>query len=163
MAAFPLRAATHDERLTITEHLSELRARLLLSVAVLAVLFAGCLWQSRPLLRVLNAPLAQLETSSAAQGSGIELQQALARSADAFSRLAHASSLAPSDRRAALSAAGSLSAASRSLPRAHARTPVTLGLREPFSTSITVALAFALLLGLPLILAQAWAFVAPAI
>src|SRR3954469_20766899 len=101
MEAFPLRAVAHDERLTITEHLSELRARLLLSVAVLAVLFAGCLWQSRPLLRVLNAPLAQLQTSAAAQGSGIELPQALARSADAFSRLAHASSLPPSDRRGA--------------------------------------------------------------
>jgi sec-independent protein translocase protein TatC len=87
MEAFPLRAVAHDERLTVTEHLSELRARLLLSVAVLAVLFAGCLWQSRPLLRVLNAPLAQLETSSAPQGSGIELPQALARSADAFTRL----------------------------------------------------------------------------
>ena len=108
-----------------------MRARLLLSVAVLAVLFAGCLWQSRPLLRVLNAPLAQLETSSGAQGSGIELPQALARSADAFTRLAHASSLAPSDRRSALSAAGSLSAASRSLARADARTPVTLGLGDP--------------------------------
>ena len=108
MEAFPLRAVAHAERLTVTEHLTELRARLLLSVAVLAVLFAGCLWQSRPLLRVLNAPLAQLETSSAAQGSGIELPKALARGADAFTRLAHASSLAPSDRRSALSAAGSL-------------------------------------------------------
>jgi sec-independent protein translocase protein TatC len=57
MEAFPLRAVAHDERLTVTEHLTELRARLLVSVAVLAVLFAGCLWQSRPLLRVLNAPL----------------------------------------------------------------------------------------------------------
>ena len=91
------------------------------------------------------------------------MPQALARSADAFTRLAHASSLAPSDRRSALSAAGSLSAASRSLARADARTPVTLGLGEPFSTSITVALAFALLLGLPFLFAQAWAFVAPAI
>src|SRR4051794_2552935 len=164
MEAFPLRAAAHDERLTVTEHLTELRARLLLSVAVLAMLFAGCLWQSRPLLRVLNAPLAQLETSSAAHRSGgMELPQALARSADAFTRLAHASSLAPSDRRSALNAASSLSAASRSLARADARTPVTLGLGEPFSTSITVALAFALLLGLPFLLAQAWAFVAPAI
>jgi sec-independent protein translocase protein TatC len=89
--------------------------------------------------------------------------QALARSADAFTRLGHAPSLAPSARRSALNAAGSLSAASRSLARADVRTPVTLGLGEPFSTSITVALAFALLLGLPFLFAQAWAFVAPAI
>ena len=77
MTAFPLRAVAHEERLTVTEHLSELRARLLLSVAVLAVLFAGCLWQSRSLLHVLNAPLAHLRTSSAARGPGGELHQAL--------------------------------------------------------------------------------------
>ena len=64
MEAFPLRAVAHDERLTVTEHLTELRARLLLSVAVLAVLFAGCLWQSRPLLRVLNAPPSRLNASA---------------------------------------------------------------------------------------------------
>src|SRR3954469_3670868 len=121
MEAFPLRAVAHDERLTITEHLSELRARLLLSVAVLAVLFAGCLWQSRPLLRVLNAPLAQLQTSAAAQGSGIELPQALARSADAFSRLAHASSLAPSDRRGGPRAGGSAPPRTPPAPAPHRR------------------------------------------
>src|SRR4051812_42694228 len=163
MEAFPLRAAGHDQRLTVTQHLTELRARLLLSVAVLAVLFAGCLWQSRPLLHVLNAPLAHLRTSSAPRGPGGELPQALARSSGAFTRLAHASSLEPSDRQAALSAARSLAAASRSVARPDASVPVTLGLGEPFSTSITVAFAFAVLLALPFLLAQAWAFVAPAI
>ena len=163
MEAFPLRAVAHDERLTVTQHLTELRARLLLSVAVLAVLFAGGLWQSRSLLHVLNAPLAHVKTSSAARGSSSELPKALARSGGAFTRLAHASSLAPSDRQAALSAARSLAAASRSLARPEARGPVTLGLGEPFSTSITVAFAFAVLLALPFLLAQAWAFVAPAI
>jgi sec-independent protein translocase protein TatC len=163
MEAIPLRAVAHGEHLTDTQHLSELRARLLLSVAVLAVLFAGCLWQSRPLLHVLNAPLAHLRTSSAPRGPGGELPQALARSSGAFTRLAHASSLEPSDRQAALSAARSLAAASRSLARPDARAPVTLGLGEPFSTSITVAFAFAVLLALPFLLAQAWAFVAPAI
>jgi sec-independent protein translocase protein TatC len=137
MEAFPLRAVAHNERLTLTGHLSELRARLLLSVAVLALLFAGCLSQSRSLLQVLNSPLAHLRTNSAAEPRGNELPQALAHSAGAFTRLAHASSLAPSDQR--------------------------LGLGEPFSTSITVAFAFALLLGLPFLLTQIWAFVAPAI
>src|SRR3954462_7545551 len=163
MEAFPLRAAAHGQRLTVVQHLTELRARLLLSVAVLAVLFGGCLWQSRALLPVLNAPPAHLKTSSAARGPGSELPQALARSGGAFTRLAHASSLAQSDRQAALSAARSLAAASRSLARPDARAPVTLGLGEPFSTSITVAFAFAVLLALPFLLAQAWAFVAPAI
>src|SRR3954453_14762603 len=163
MEAFPLRAAAHGGRLTVTQPLSELRARLLLSVAVLAVLFAGGLWQSRSLLHVLNAPLAHLRTSPAQRGAGSELSQALARSGGAFTRLAHASSLAQSDRQAALSAAHSLAAASRSLARPEARAPVTLGLGEPFSTSVTVAFAFAVLLALPFLLAQAWAFVAPAV
>jgi len=163
MEAFPLRAVAHDERLTLTEHLGELRVRLLLSVAVLTVLFAGCLWQSRSLLHVLNVPLAQLRTSSAAEGAHGELPQALARSASAFTRLAHASSLAPADQRAALNAARSLAAASQSLARPDARAPITLGLGEPFSTSVTVAFAFALLLGLPFLLIQAWAFISPAI
>jgi len=163
MEAFPLRAVAHDDRLTITEHLSELRARLLLVVAVLAVLFAGCLWQSRALLHFLNVPLAELPTSPGAQATGGQLPQALAHSADAFSRLAHSSSLDPQEQGAALSAADSLAAASQSLLRPATRAPVTLNLSEPFSTSVTVAFAFALLLGLPFLLTQAWSFVAPAI
>src|SRR4051794_26751872 len=163
MEAFPLQAVAHGERLTVVEHLSELRARLVLSVAGLAVLFAGGLWQSRSLLHVLNAPLAHLRTESGTPARGSELPQALARSAGAFTRLAHASSLAPADQRAALKAAASLALASRSLAHPRARAPVTLGLGEPFSTSVTVAFAFALLLGLPFLLTQLWAFVAPAI
>jgi sec-independent protein translocase protein TatC len=163
MEAFPLQPVAHGERLTVVQHLSELRARLVLSAAVLAVLFAGCLWQSRSLLHVLNAPLAHLRTDSAMPARGGELPQALARSAGAFTRLAHASSLAPSDQRAARNAAASLALASRSLAHPRARAPVTLGLGEPFSTSVTVAFAFALLLGLPFLLTQMWAFVAPAI
>src|SRR3954469_25588831 len=156
MEAFPLQAVAHGERLTLVQHLSELRARLVLSVAVLAVLFAGCLWQSRSLLHVLNEPLAHLRKDSATPARGGELPQALARSAGAFTRLAHASSLAPSDQRAALKAAASLALASRSLAHPRARAPVTLGLGEPFSTSITVAFAFALHLGLPFLLTQMW-------
>src|SRR3954467_4126767 len=126
MEAFPLRAVAHGERLTLTEHLGELRARLLLSVAVLTVLFAGCLWQSRSLLHVLNAPLAQLRTSSAARGPGSQLPEALARGGGASPRLPPPPPLAPPDRQAALSAARSLAAASRSLARPDARAPVTL-------------------------------------
>src|SRR3954466_4642976 len=112
MEAFPLRAVAHGERLTLTEHLGELRVRLLLSVAVLAVLFAGGLWQSRSLLHVLNVPLAQLRTGSVAGGAPRAPPPPPAPSATAFTRLANASSVAPADQRATLDAARSLAAAS---------------------------------------------------
>jgi hypothetical protein len=41
MEAFAVRAVAHHDRLTPTEHRSELRARLLLSIAVLTILFAA--------------------------------------------------------------------------------------------------------------------------
>ena len=105
MEAFPLRAVAHDERLTVTEHLTELRARLVLVGGVLAVAFVAGLWQSRALLHVLNAPLAHLRADPAPQSAGAQLPDALARSADAFSRLGHSASLDPQGQRTALSAA----------------------------------------------------------
>jgi Sec-independent protein secretion pathway component TatC len=52
-----LRSLGRGERLALTGHLTELRARLVVCALALAVLFAGCLWQSRPLLDVLKRPL----------------------------------------------------------------------------------------------------------
>src|SRR4051794_39936544 len=149
--------------MTVTEHLTELRARLVLVGGVLAVAFAGCLWQSRALLHLLNVPLAHLRADPVPQSAAGRLPDALARSADAFSRLAHSSSLDEQGQRAALDAAHSLAAAGKSLQAPVAHAPVTLGLGEPFSTSVTVAFAFTLLLALPLLVTQAWAFVTPAI
>ena len=42
------------------------------------------------------------------------------------------------------------------------RVPVTLGLTEPFTQTLTVAGYFAVLFALPIILFQAYAFVLPA-
>jgi len=161
-----LRSLGHEERLTLTGHLTELRARLVVCALALAVLFAGCLWQSRPLLDVLNRPLSTVSTA----GSGLPgradspaVRSALARSGQAFEQLSRSTTLSAADRRAAGAAAGSLAAATRQLSARRAPKPITIGLGEPFSTSITVAFAFALLLGLPLLLWEAWAFLAPAV
>jgi len=40
--------------------------------------------------------------------------------------------------------------------------PVTLGIGEPFTTTVTVAFVFALILSLPILLAQAYAYLLPA-
>ena len=64
MATFPLRAVGHHDQLTLTGHLGELATRLIVCAVALTVLFAGCLWQSRALLDVLNQPLATVSTVS---------------------------------------------------------------------------------------------------
>src|SRR4051794_26944492 len=134
-----LRAVGHDQQLTLVEHLGELRTRLLVCAAVLTLAFAGGLWQSRALLDALNQPLSGVAEHglTAASAGEAQLQTALARSATAFAHLAHSGSLSAGDRAAARDAATSLQRAT-SAARPAAR-PVTLGLGEPFSTSVTVA------------------------
>ena len=50
----------------------------------------------------------------------------------------------------------------RSVPPREARRPVTLGVGEPFTATVRVAAYAALLLALPILLYQAYAFVLPA-
>jgi sec-independent protein translocase protein TatC len=159
-----LRSVDHEAELPLVDHLGELRTRLIVCVTVLVIAFAGGLWQSRALLNVLNQPLDGVARHGLTHGADADqqrLQAALARSSSAFGHLARSSTLSSADRAAARDAAASLHAAVTA-PHAGAR-PVTLGLGEPFSTSITVAFAFALLVALPVLLSQLYAFVIPAV
>src|SRR6188472_416998 len=52
-----MRAAKHEERLTLVEHLDELRTRIIVSVAVLVVACGLCFWQNHLLLDIANKPL----------------------------------------------------------------------------------------------------------
>ena len=52
----------------VLDHLDELRARLVVSVAVLAVAFGFCLWQNHTLLRIVNRPLEDQTRNSCAPG-----------------------------------------------------------------------------------------------
>ena len=61
-----LKPIGHDERLSIVDHLDELRSRLIVSVAALLVAFGLCLWQQHRLLDVLNRPLPPSATNSKA-------------------------------------------------------------------------------------------------
>ena len=158
-----LRSIAHDAELPLTDHLGELRTRLIICVSVLTVAFGVGLWQSRALLTVLNRPLAsvsQHDLGGPARTSD-RLNTALTQSADAFAHLSRSRSISPPDRHAVAVAARSLQDAAHA-PRATNR-PITLGLGEPFSTSIMVAFAFALLLALPILLSQLYAFVIPAV
>ena len=51
-------ALGHEDRLSIVDHLNELRVRLIVSLAALAVAFGFCMWQNHALLHIINKPLA---------------------------------------------------------------------------------------------------------
>jgi sec-independent protein translocase protein TatC len=98
-----LRRASFEDRLTLVEHLDELRARIVVSISAFAVASALCFLQNSRLLDIANAPL-------------------------------------PGD-----------------------RTPITFGVAEPFTTTLTITLYAAIVISLPVILYQAYAYMLPAL
>jgi sec-independent protein translocase protein TatC len=98
-----LRPVDFEDRLTLVEHLDELRSRIIISIVAFAVAFGICFWQNDRLLDIANAPL-------------------------------------PGD-----------------------RNPITFGVAEPFTTTVTITAYAALVLSLPVILYQAYAFILPAL
>jgi sec-independent protein translocase protein TatC len=98
-----VRPVAHEDRLSLVEHLDELRVRLVVSLLVLGVAFALCFWQSHLLLEI----------------------------------------------------------ASRPLPAEHEKL-LTFGVTEPFTTTTTVAAYGAIVLSLPVLLYQLYAYVLPA-
>jgi sec-independent protein translocase protein TatC len=98
-----LKPVRHEDRLTLVEHLDELRTRLIVSIVVVGVAFGLCFWQNDLLIDIAKEPL----------------------------------------------------------PDDHDRL-LTFGVAEPFTTTVTVSAYGALLLSLPVILYQLYAFVLPA-
>jgi sec-independent protein translocase protein TatC len=98
-----VKPVSHDEQLTLVDHLDELRSRLMWAIGAFVLAFAVCGWQNKRILEIVNAPL----------------------------------------------------------PAEHSE-PITLGITEPFTTTFTNAAYAAILLALPVILYQLYAFVLPA-
>lgn len=98
-----MRPVSHEDRLTLVEHLDELRTRVIVCLLVFGVALALCFWQNELLLEIASGPL-------------------------------------PSDHEKLL----------------------TFGVAEPFTTTLTVATYGALILSLPILLYQAYAYVLPA-
>lgn len=98
-----VKAVSHEDRLTLVEHLDELRNRLFVCIAVFGVALAVCFWQNNLLLEIANGPL-------------------------------------PDDRDQL----------------------ITFGVTEPFTTTLTVSVYGALVLSLPFLLYQLYAYVLPA-
>jgi len=182
-----LRPIGHEEKLTLVDHLTELRKRLLISAFTLVATFSFCFWQNNAILDIVTKPVREtqnlqdpskssqdpLEQSARFQietGQAFKvLAPALGATASTFKALQSAENLTAAQRQSITSSAAQLAAASRQFAQAAAARPtntqrnlVTLGVTEPFTATITIAFYAALLLAMPMLLFQAYAFVLPA-
>jgi sec-independent protein translocase protein TatC len=98
-----IKPASFEDQMSLVEHLDELRARLVVCLAVFGVALALCFWQNHLLLEVARAPL----------------------------------------------------------PAGHEKL-ITFGVTEPFTTTFTVSAYAAIILALPFVLYELYAFVLPA-
>ena len=98
-----MRPVSHEDQLSLVEHLDELRTRIVVCLVVLGVALALCFWQNHLLLEIASGPL-------------------------------------PSDHKKLL----------------------TFGITEPFTVTLTVSVYGALILSMPVLLYQLYAYVLPA-
>jgi sec-independent protein translocase protein TatC len=181
-----VRPVGHEDRLSLIEHLDELRTRLIVCICVFVVAFAVCYWQNDWLLQTMNRPLQSTQNLDGKKRSKDPLEEsarfqlrtgaaqkvtadALRTTSQAMAALAAGDNLTAAQRgalrqaqRALDQAATAQAVAAAAVPTNRARQPITLGVTEPFVTTFTVAGYAALLLSLPFILWQAYAFVLPA-
>ena len=184
--ATTLRPISHEDQLSLVDHLDELRHRLIICVIAVGITFALCFWQSDLVLEIVNQPI---ETTQRLDGSGKtadpleqtarfqrelgqqlrSLAPALGSAAAATAASAASDDLSVTERRElrALSrelieAQKQTTQAARATPTNLARKPVTLGVAEPFTATISVAFYAGLLLALPIVLYQLFAFLLPA-
>ncbi len=169
MARAALRPVGYDERLSLVEHLDELRTRLLICVAAFLVCFGVAFWQNDTLLDVMNRPLEKTAFKAGSQdpfergATYQQKQKALyLREAAAFGALATDEGLNADTRAMFAQLAKDARATAAATPELTAKRPVTLGVGEPFTATFKVAAWAALLLSMPLLLYQAYAFVLPA-
>ncbi|MCK9248456.1 MAG: twin-arginine translocase subunit TatC [Solirubrobacteraceae bacterium] len=181
-----LRPVGHDDRLTLVEHLTELRTRIFVCLGILLVAFSFTYWQHEGVLDLLNRPLdrAQHVDDRDCSKAGDPLEQgacfdravgeALGRlrpAVDALSgTITDATTGGTAAERAAVDArlqelrraSQALADAQRLAPESTGRKPVTLGVAEPFFQTLNVAFYAAVLIALPLLLYQLYAFLIPA-
>jgi sec-independent protein translocase protein TatC len=163
----------HHDRLTVVDHLEELRGRLIVSLAALVVAFGFCMWQNHALLHLINRPLSeqtekQVKAGNGPLGSTYSVQQSARVVANdlkaVVGTLERPGSGASAATRASLSGVSpTLNRAIKGLSKApEGDKPVTLGIGEPFTTTLGIALLFAFIFALPVILYELYCFLLPA-
>ncbi|HVF79750.1 MAG TPA: twin-arginine translocase subunit TatC [Solirubrobacteraceae bacterium] len=167
--------------------MSELRRRLLISAMALVAAFAFCFWQNNAILDIVTQPVRNTQNlqdpsksskDPLEQAARFQIQQgqalralapALTSIGKTFGTLAGDENITSAQRREIVNSSKTLATASRqvaqaaaSVPRNTQRNLVTLGVTEPFTATITIAFYASLLLAMPMLLFQAYAFVLPA-
>jgi sec-independent protein translocase protein TatC len=144
---------------------------LIVCLAGLIVAFGVCFWQNHALIHLLNRALPQVSTVAGQHGLGAAQNQSAKERAGlqdierGASTLASSPSLSARDRAAAAVIAQGAAQAAKALPQ-NVQTqerPITIGVGEPFLTTMAVAAYFALLFSLPLLIYEAYGFVIPAL
>jgi sec-independent protein translocase protein TatC len=164
-----LRPIAHEDRLSIIDHLDELRSRLIICAIALLIAFLACFWQNHALLKALNRALPSTPATSQNHISGstgdlVNERRGLEKIARGATALSNSPDQSASDQAYQALVAQGAAEAARALPAETAkRLPITIGVGEPFTTTLTVAAYFALLLALPVLIYQGYAFVIPAL
>jgi sec-independent protein translocase protein TatC len=181
-----LRPIGHEDRLSLVDHLDELRNRLILCLVAFLAAFSICYWQNGWLLDTINKPVRDTQSLSNSNSKRSPLQDsALYQLKSATAQRLSIPTLAgqkainnllagklkltaderalfvQQNRRIDASIKANRDAAA-SAPKDSARLPVTLGVTEPFVTTFTVAGYAAILLAMPFLLYQLYAFILPA-
>jgi sec-independent protein translocase protein TatC len=165
-----LRPIGHEERLSIIDHLDELRSRLLFCGAALLVAFCFCFWQNHSLLNVLNRALPPAAKTGLGNQPRLNaslagtMRQASIDMEQVSALLAQSKGVAPGAAAAVGRVGSDFKRLSRDYPRASQQSkPIAIGVGESFTTTIVVVAYFALMVTLPLILYQVYGFVLPAL
>ena len=165
------RPISHDATLSVVDHLDELRARLIVSLIAVAVAFGICFWQNHELLHLVNQPLStqtqeQVRAGHGPLGATYSVQQSAKDIAQQLGTVVGVLRGEPHTASVSASLAHVQSDLGREVTRLSAppqgNRPVTLGIGEPFTSTVTVTFIFALILSLPVLLLQAYGFFMPA-
>lgn len=167
-----LRPVAYDENLSLVTHLDELRTRIIVSLLVVGVAFGLCFWQNHRLLSLIDSPLAHQTQAQVRAGDGplgatyevqrhardvaVQLQTVVGLLAQSTQPVASSGALQDIAKHLHGDVRG------LSVPPRGDR-PITLGIGEPFTTTATVALIFALILSLPVLLMQIYGYLSPAV
>jgi sec-independent protein translocase protein TatC len=164
-----LRPIGYEDRLSIIDHLDELRSRIFVCAAVLFVAFGVCFWQNHALLSALNRALPPAaKTGLGAQGKvnatlSSDLR-GMQRTLDSAGRLLSESKSVPSGVGAYIQQAAHYAGHAASILPSDASAqvkPIAIGVGEGFTITVVVCAYFALLVTLPVILYEFYAFVVP--